>query len=312
MRRRLSWGTGIALVLIGAGLAARFYLQGQITAPTQLSLEPANLTALSPPWPDPAIFTPDEDADAGPLYRQALTAYQAGGDACEQFAQNPVDPPPDAIKLMLRATRKSSADLFIANPSEIVDYQTDHPALDQLCDLGRTMNRAALLMRQQNRVDQARAYFQSVYSLGKKLYDERLTYDEYSKGLALMDESTIGLAGCETGDRAEQLQNQEAAMRDYETNHVEPIYQALSTADQEEIALHAGDIFQFATQSQDRMIQVEAVLALGRLRFDAARNADQQAAPRYIAKAAASPDPAVQAAAAAAGGLTLEQYRMIH
>src|SRR5208282_5036198 len=129
---------------------------------------------------------------------------------------------------------------------------------------------------------------------------------------SLMNESAYGLSECEVGDRQTQMQNQEAAMRDYDANHVQPIYEALVSADQQVIAMHAGDMFQFAQHSQDRMIQVEAVLALGRLRFDAARNADQDAAMRFIRKAAASPDPAVQAAAAAATGLTLEQYRMIH
>jgi hypothetical protein len=312
MRRRIAMGTGIALLVIGAGLGFWIYQRLQLTPPTELSLDPNNLAALSPPLPNPPIVTYSQDADAGPDYRQAIAAYEANTDACDQYAQNPVDPAPQAIQLILSAAEKSIARLFITNPSQIVDYQTDHPPLDDLCELARTIDRAALLLLRQGKTDAARGYFQSVYALGEKLYDERLTYDEYSKGLSLMNESTIGLSECERGDQAAQLQKQEAAMRDYDVNHVQPIYEALVSADQQEIAQHAGDIFQFAAHAADRMIQVEAVLALGRLQYDAARSADQQAAAGYIRAAAASPDPAVQAAAAAAGGLTLEQYRTIH
>ena len=101
-------------------------------------------------------------------------------------------------------------------------------------------------------------------------------------------------------------------MRDYDANHVQPIYQALVSAEQEDIALHAGDIFAFATGSKERMFRVEAILALGRLKFDAARGADQQAAPACIKNASTDPDPVIQAAATAAGDLSVEDYRQIH
>lgn len=314
MRRTVALWAGIVLLVGGASLGVWIYQRLQLTPPTALSLDPNNLAPLSPPPMSPPIVTATDSADAGDDYRGALVDYQANTDAYDQFAQNPIDPAPPAIQLMLTASGKATANLFLNHPAEIVDYQTDHPSLDQLCDLGRTMDQAALRLATGHKTDQARRYYQAVYALGEKLYDERLTYDEYSKGLSLMNESTIGLSECATGDLQTQLQHQETAMRDYDVNHVQPIYQALVSADQQDIAIHAGDIFEFATKSTERMFRVEAILSLGRLKFDAARSADQQAAPGYIQKAAAAadPDPAVQAAAAAAGGLTLEQYRMIH
>ena len=57
----------------------------------------------------------------------------------------------------------------------------------------------------------------------------------------------------------------------------------LASADPVKIAANAGDIFRFAAKSQERMFRVEAILKLGRYRFDAARSADQIAAPRYFA-----------------------------
>jgi hypothetical protein len=60
------------------------------------------------------------------------------------------------------------------------------------------------------------------------------------------------------------------------------------------------------------MFRVEAILKLGRYRFNSARAADQLAAPRILKTLEADPDPAIQTAARAAQGLTVEQYRMIH
>jgi hypothetical protein len=60
------------------------------------------------------------------------------------------------------------------------------------------------------------------------------------------------------------------------------------------------------------MFRVEAILKIGRYRFDAARKGDQLAAPRVLRRLADDPDPVIQAAANAALALTLEQYRTIH
>jgi hypothetical protein len=108
------------------------------------------------------------------------------------------------------------------------------------------------------------------------------------------------------------LEGQEAAMEGYDHDVVEPIYEVLTSADPAKIAANAGDIFRFATRSRERMFRVEAILKLGRYRFNSARAADQMAAPRFLRFLGHDADPAVRAAAQAAGGLTVEQYRMIH
>jgi hypothetical protein len=118
----------------------------------------------------------------------------------------------------------------------------------------------------------------------------------------------------EPGGSAEQkfLQDQEAATVEFDKNSVLPIYEVLVSADPQRVAANAGDVFRFATLAKERMFRVEAILKLGRYRFDAARQADQIAAPRFLRRMATDPDPVIRAAATAAGGLTVEQYRMIH
>jgi hypothetical protein len=84
------------------------------------------------------------------------------------------------------------------------------------------------------------------------------------------------------------------------------------SADAPRIAANAGDVIRFAKMAKERMFRVEAILKLGRYRFDSARGADQLAAPRILGELEKDPDPVIETAAEAALGLTIEQYRMIH
>jgi hypothetical protein len=100
---------------------------------------------------------------------------------------------------------------------------------------------------------------------------------------------------------------------DYVVNHVLPLQNVIGAIDQNLIAKNAGDIALLAQKPlPERMWRVEAILKLGRYRFDAARAADQRAVPKILKEiAAGNRDPAIQAAAKAALGLTLDSYRMI-
>jgi hypothetical protein len=131
----------------------------------------------------------------------------------------------------------------------------------------------------------------------------------------LMNEATVGLAECEPAgsERGVELAKQEAAIVEYDKTRVLPVYDVLSSADQEVIARNAGDVFRIAEMAPERMFRVEAILKLGRYRFDAARMGDQLAAPRVLRRIRGNEsDPVIRAAVAAALGLTIEEYRTIH
>jgi hypothetical protein len=288
--------------------------QLRVTPPTGFSQNAQNLAALAPPLPANPIVQFNEPGDAGQLYRQAAIGFADNSELCEQFERSPVGAPPPPIQLVLDATNKRGVDIFADIPGVLVNYSGATPGLDVLNDLGHLIDGAGLMLVKEKQVEDARRFYRAVYSMGLRLYDERLDYEEYARGMGLMNEATIGLAECEPQDsplRAD-LQRQEEAIAAYDENHVRPIYQVLVSADQQAIADNAGDIFAFATQSGERMFRVEAILKLGRYRFDAARNADQVAVPRYLRKLLEDPDPVIRMAASAAQGLTLEQYRMIH
>jgi len=311
---RLGWGISAAMVLIAVGAWLLVENQLRVTAPTSFSQNAQNLAVLTPPLPANPIVDFNEPPDAGQLYRQAAIAFADNSEICEQFEGNPQGAPPPPIQLVLDATNKRGVVIFGDVPGVLINYAGATPGLDVFNDLGHLIDGAGLMLFKEKRIDDAQRFYRAVYSLGLRLYDERLDYEEYSRGMGLMNEATIGLAECEPRDsplRAD-LQRQEEAVAAYDENHVKPIYQVLVSGDQQSIATYAGDIFVFAAQSRERMFRVEAILKLGRYRFDAARNADQVAVPRYLRKLLEDPDPAIRTAASAARDLTLEQYRMIH
>ena len=318
----LGWRISAVMFVLAMGLGLWLREDMQITDPTSLSLDEKNLAELSPPMPAEAIVAQDQPGDAGEKYAAASAAYQEDSDGCDQYSQKPEGPPPPAMQLVLDATHFSQMDLFEKNPGEVIDYQSDHPALDSLAKVGQEMESAALLLERAGKHGPARDFLLGAYALGVNLFRERVDYDEFSRGMGLMDGAMTALAEMLPANSAanspanslgvQGLTEQQTALEAFNSQSAQPIYEVLVSADPAKIAANAGDVFRFAMKSRERMFRVEAILKLGRYRFDAAKPADQLAAPRFLRALAGDADPAVRAAAQAAAGLTIEQYRMIH
>jgi hypothetical protein len=310
-------GWRISGVMLAMALALGLYLraQMQLTSPTSLSLDPKNTAVFAPPTPAEAIIDPTQPGDAANLYRQAIAAYDNTPSACEDFADTAKEPAPEPMRFILQATPLQSMNLFASEPEKLIDYEGEHPALDNLSTMGQQMSQAGERMRLDKNVDAARRYGLAVFALGRHLYQERIDFDEYQKGLGVMDAALTLLSECEPEDssRRSVLDEYQTALGAYNTDHVTPIYTVLASADQTSIATYAGDAYRFASPlEQEPMVRVEAILKLGRYRFDSARMADQIASPRYLRRYAAERSPAIQAAAQAGLALTLEEYRKIH
>jgi len=109
------------------------------------------------------------------------------------------------------------------------------------------------------------------------------------------------------------------AINDFRKDKVERLWEIIGGIGDEDKATYAGDIFQIARESPERMWRVEAILKLGRFKFNAATRGDQFGAKRTLRAMAAmqsvSPDPltqlSVHSAILAAANLTLEDYRQI-
>ena len=162
----LGWKISTVILALALAIGAWLHRQMQITAPTALSLDEKNLAPLSPPVPAQPIVDQNRPGDAGEKYSAAVAAYDDNEDACDAFAKQPDGPPPPPIQLVMDATNLSQMNLFARNPQTIVDYQSDHPALDDLSKIGQDLQSAALLCRKDH-PDQAQSLLRAAYALAR-------------------------------------------------------------------------------------------------------------------------------------------------
>ena len=143
-----------------------------------------------------------------------MAAYDQNEDVCDNYADKPDGPLPAPMQLVIDGTNLLSMNLFSKNPTQIIDYQSDHAALDNLAKIGTDMETAAMRLGRDGKADDAKKLLLAVYSLGENLLRERLTYDEYSRGMGLMDGAATALADLEPAGsrRAQTLRDQNSAM----------------------------------------------------------------------------------------------------
>lgn len=287
-----------------------------VTPVTEFVRDPANLLPIELPVPPRSLLPPAKSADAADWYRQAIELYSQRPDDYERFAASARRSDDanglDALDLLIPASECSHMNLFASSPPSIVRYG-DKPQLAAIRMLGKSANRLGALLRFENRPDEAMKYHLAAFALGARLYEERLTLDELLAGLELMSEAAGGIvAGSSGGIDTERFQEYRSKYLPWYESSIKPTQRIITSIDPSVMAMHSGDVFYIARRGKERMWRVEAILKLGRLRFNAARIADQQAAARALQELGNDPDPVIQTAVAAARGLTIEQYRMLH
>ena len=319
----------VAVVAIALGLITR---GPGIAKPTEWSADPAHFQPLELPRLGTHLPLPRDQenaidltpADRNPAFRAAINDVLKNRALYEDFAaggdlKSPKRQQLQAAEDIVAATRSHHGWLFLPHPEQVINYEQTKPPLEALELLGRVMvDRLALLGEKAGDHDAAARYAGSAFALGQMLCTERVCYAEFDLGMQLLGKSTPLLARVAEakGDAAGA-----AALRDFDARRVqfvkeqiEPVARFVRTIDPKTIGRRTGDVFELARRSDERMWRVEAILALGRVRFLAGEGgtaATQRAATRLVTELAASdPDPAIRAAAAAARDLTVEQHRM--
>jgi hypothetical protein len=211
--------------------------------------------------------------------------------------------------------------LFAATPREVVSYEPERPPLEAIYHVGKTAVRVGLVMGTRDPAAAAK-FYQAVFSLGMKLYQERVVFDELSKGEDLMGTAAVGLQhlaerGKDTAAAHAIQQFNTDRLNDYQAK-VQPVWLVVSSIDPQTVAGSAGDLFELARdRSVERLWRVEATLKLGRLQYNAGdefgRRGNQLAARRVLREMAgdATEDPAVRVAAEQARDLTADQFRQL-
>jgi hypothetical protein len=279
----------------------------------QTTVKPLDLTEVAR-----AAFEPMDSLkdNAGDLYRQAIADYERNKIGYEnaEKSQDLNEANVGSLRgldLLVSAAHSSSMDLFKSKPDEIVGFNTNVPALDDLEDIAKTAEHLLVLAKVDQNYDLARKYANAVGALGYHLYKERIALVELDKAEELMGDGSAALKSIAQAEHADdkvsaQDQFQTARTEEY-THKIKPVTDVLASQGQAGIGIHAGDMYQLAGDPQiDLVWRVEAIRRIGRLRFNAENSADQLKAPKFLAALAddASQDAVIRAAAIKARDMT--------
>jgi hypothetical protein len=315
----LGWCISAVMVLATAGGITWLNNNMEtISARTEFSKDSSNGAAIALPVSPLAVLPSMTDpTDAGPIYHRAIEAYLSNPAAYGRFSRagriGDIQDLP-GVRILLEATRCSRATLFADKPALIVNFNSPKQELDALRTLGECARQAGQLTEKVNPTEALKMY-EALFSLGAKMVQERLTYEQFDAGLTMLAQGSRLIQGVAmtAGDsaRVEACTGFDAARAEYVKQRIQPMQRVLSSADQQVLEQHAGDVFYFARSAEDRMWRVEAIFKLGRYRFNAGRIGDQSNAMVVIRELLNDPDPVIQAAAMVSRDMTQEQYRML-
>lgn len=328
---RAGWIISVVIALL---LGLLLYQLGTVGKPTPPSGEFANLTKplALPVKPETVYPIFKEQRDAGDQYWQAIDEYVARKRDYDNFftpkqegfsrVKNAsiVEP---GMKLLLAAAPATEAKIFIRKPELLVNFKYPYPELNALEVLGRIAGQLGQSHAAAGNFDEAERHYLAEFSLGKKLFDERLNTTELSKGFGMMREANIYLARLaerrKQPARKAEIEAFDKQIDGWRRGDVDKLMKVIPSLGARDIERYAGDIFLLASRGEDRMLRAEALLKVGRYKFNAASYWDQMWAKRYLtqperlgeADPTKDPDPAVRLAATIARDLTEEGYRQI-
>lgn len=313
---RIGWGISAAMVLAFGALMWVFVEVGRISPPTSFARDEVLNQPIALPVSPATIYKADQPGDAGPIYRRAIEAYNTNTAEYEKLARNAN---PDltarlpAVEALVEAAPLRGMSLFERSPGDALAYTMRETAdLQALVNIAQLTNRLALFHSAKGNKDRARELLESVFALGAKLFQERVSYAEMSSGMGLMAASAEGmLRHVATDDEKSRLT---AFLEGYAEHRtvLQEIQKKINSIDPRVSYRHVGDVFHIIqTPTIDRMWRAEALMKAGRYRFDAGRAADQRGALRIIRPYLEDPDPVIRHAANAATDLTLAEFRRL-
>lgn len=318
---RLGWILAVLILLLEAAAVWAFTSFDSVSAPSDFSRNVEYTGSLTFPLSATSVVpSMTSPGDSGATYREVIDEVAAHRDEYEAFAKSGKDadaPKLRAIYLLQDAAPMLHAKIFADDPASLINYESEKPNLDALMLAAKSAIRAGLLT-QKSQPAEAQKHFEAVFSLGWKLYEERICEAELSAAVDLLGQSSTALqrlaeANKDTA-RAAQLQQFNQTRVQFYENRIKPVRRVLMSIDPNVIASSVGDYFYFAKLSKERAWRTEAILALGRLKFyvgQDGRAANQTGAMKELNQLVNDPDPIVKSAATAARDLTIEQYRMI-
>ena len=274
-----------------------------------------------PTGPD-TIVAMDQPGDSIDLYRQAIEDYQARK---LEYAKLALDETPHterfkAFDLIARAGKRRQGGVLAPWAIEgVLRFgPNDREPLLATTELSNLTLQLGVNAYRAGRNDEARRWFEAVFTLGAKLWEERLVKAEAQLGVELMSNAAAGLSELAKARGDVGLGKLVDAFLDGQrrlfVDRFEPTWKVLADTSDQALSDHAGDYFAMASdRMQERMWRVEATFKLGSLRIypgSLGRRGDQMSATRVTKQMAESePDPVVRQAAKVASELDEAAWR---
>lgn len=313
---RLGWMISAGIVVVTIGIYGMLIFGLGETKPTKLTTQAGAMDAMEIPGNPRSLIPAGNGGDGTELYIKALDAFKSNRSAYTGTAK--LDAASlkklTALDYLLQASNASKATVFATRPETVVRYgREQHVAIDTAYELGTFCNNIGQRLKANKRPDEAKKYFIAAFNLGYWMCNERLVYMEFWRGQELMQNAVIGLAEVEPDKEGPYMAWREELKQviDSSTSTFVAKRDAIRTIDKRVLTRHAGDVFNLARNSKDRMWRVEAILALGHFKYRVGNNpGDQRAVKKTLEALAAddSLDPAARVAVKAAQELTLEDH----
>jgi hypothetical protein len=310
----LGWAISVLILLATTvGMSCMYTAGTQIAPPGTVGLNAASYSMQLPLDPRSLATWMTEEQDAVAIYKEAIADYNAKTRHYNAYIERGKLNSPEyaeiekGVNLLVKAATMRRPGVFSDRLAELITYDSDRPALKEAL---RSLGQTAMKVGRQNELDKnvsrAREIYRAVYTLGVKLYEERLVFDEWHEAREMLSVAKWLGEISESGDEASRFKQIDA--------QILPFYKSKIEAPQNTIMVlypQTGDVAALAKNAGDSMWRVEAILALGRCRYTSPRAGDQLGATRLIDELQTDPDPRIRLAASVAKSLTRESIHKI-
>jgi hypothetical protein len=320
---RLGWGISAAIVITTVAIMWGLYTAGsQFEEPGAVGRNAAGYSMQLPLDPRSLATWMTEEQDAIAIYKEAIADFNSHPQAYNIYIERGKLNSPEyariekGVDLLVKAATMRRPGVFSDRPAELITYDTDRPALKEaLLTIGRTAKKVGRQIEIQEtqspeekkkNVSRAREIYRGVYSLGVKLYEERMVFDEWDVARETLSVTKWLAEIAESSDEAARFKQVDDQILPFYKSKIEPVQTTIMVLRPEAVDRTWGDVAALAVNGGDLMWRVEAVLALGRCRYTSPRAGDQFGATKLIDQLITDPEPRVKLAATAAKGLTRE------
>ncbi len=312
---RIGFGVSVVILIAAVGFLWLIQSIGTAMSPvTAVGANAANYSMKLPINPRDLASWMTEDGDSTPVYKELDAFLDKEHNAIYFFTKEPalksthLGKVEQAVALLAKAGKLKGGGVFKDSPADLITYDSDRPRLKRIEAMKDALVRLGALYTNAKQIDKARDLYQGMFSMGVKMYEERMIFDEWFWGRELMAVSRyLGEFEAEKSPAAaEKFKSFDAQFLPFYKANIEPVQSAIQVLDP-----NSGDVAALALRGGDVMWRVEATFALGRVKFSGHTAPDQKGALRIVTMLANESDVRIKMAAIAARDLTVEDFRKL-